>query len=133
MKGLVRLSITTIAAVASFYFVFWLPGSLIFPSGSPLWLPLLASAACSVFTARYVWRRTATVSQNLVSSVVLGALSIGTISFCAGFFGPLVFAPDANQGPLLGIFITGPLGCIAGAVGGAVHWNMRRTRERRGL
>lgn len=131
VKGLVRLSITAIAAVASFYFVFWLPCSLIFPSGAPLWLPFLASATCSAITARYVWRRTATVSQNLVSSVVLGALMIGTISFCAGFFGPLVFAPDANQGPLLGIFITGPLGLVAGALAGAVHWSMRRARERR--
>jgi len=46
---------------------------------------------------------------------------VGGIGFCAGFFGPMVFAPDANQGPLLGIFITGPLGVLLGAIGGFVY------------
>ncbi len=32
----------------------------------------------------------------------------------------MIWAPDANQGPLLGIFITGPLGTVAGAIGGLV-------------
>jgi hypothetical protein len=49
-----------------------------------------------------------------------GAL-VGAVSFAAGFFGPIVFAPEANQGPLLGIFITGPLGLVAGCVFGAVR------------
>jgi hypothetical protein len=48
-------------------------------------------------------------------------LIVGGIGFCAGFFGPMVFAPDANQGPLLGIFITGPLGALLGAIGGLIH------------
>jgi hypothetical protein len=43
---------------------------------------------------------------------------IGFVSFSAGFFGPIVFTPDANQGPHLGIFITGPLGFVAGLVYG---------------
>ncbi|ESY71163.1 hypothetical protein X742_01675 [Mesorhizobium sp. LNHC232B00] len=34
----------------------------------------------------------------------------------AGFVGPIIFTPDANQGPLLGIFITGPLGLVVGLV-----------------
>lgn len=42
------------------------------------------------------------------------ALLLGGIGFAAGFFGPMIFAPGANQGPLLGIFITGPLGFLAG-------------------
>lgn len=41
---------------------------------------------------------------------------IGGFGFAAGFFGPMIFAPGANQGPLVGIFITGPLGAIAGGV-----------------
>jgi len=54
-------------------------------------------------------------------------LIVGGIGFCAGFFGPMVFAPDANQGPLLGIFITGPLGALFGAIGGVVHGVRRRS------
>lgn len=39
----------------------------------------------------------------------------GGIAFALGFFGPIILTPDANQGPLLGIFITGPLGLLIGA------------------
>jgi hypothetical protein len=46
------------------------------------------------------------------------ALLVGGIGFAAGFFGPMIFAPGANQGPLLGIFITGPLGFFAGLAWG---------------
>ena len=48
------------------------------------------------------------------------ALILGGIGFSIGFFGPLVWAPEANQGPLLGIFITGPLGFVIGLVGGVI-------------
>jgi hypothetical protein len=37
-----------------------------------------------------------------------------------GFFGPIALAPQANQGPLLGIFITGPGGALFGLVAGIV-------------
>lgn len=42
---------------------------------------------------------------------------VGGFGFVVGFFGPMIFAPGANQGPLLGIFITGPLGILFGAGG----------------
>jgi len=64
---------------------------------------------------------------RIVGSVFKGALIVGGIGFCAGFFGPIVFAPDANQGPLLGIFITGPLGAVFGAIGGFVHGIRQRS------
>ena len=38
----------------------------------------------------------------------------------ADFFGPIMVDPGANQGPLLGIFIIGPLGVLAGAIPGGV-------------
>jgi hypothetical protein len=43
-------------------------------------------------------------------------LILGGIGFAAGFFGPIIFVPDANQGPLVGILITGPGGFVLGAV-----------------
>jgi len=39
----------------------------------------------------------------------------------------MVLAPDANQGPLLGIFITGPLGAVLGAIGGLVYGIRQRS------
>jgi hypothetical protein len=48
------------------------------------------------------------------------ALALGIVGGAAGFFGPILLNPEANQGPLLGIFITGPGGAIAGAVLGFI-------------
>lgn len=39
---------------------------------------------------------------------------LGGAGFAAGFFGPLIFVPEANQGPLVGILISGPLGAVLG-------------------
>ena len=49
------------------------------------------------------------------------ALQVGLIGFAAGFFGPMLLAPDANQGPMLGIFITGPGGFLLGLIYGVVR------------
>jgi len=43
-------------------------------------------------------------------------LILAAAGFAAGFLGPMIFVPDANQGPLVGIFITGPGGLVLGAV-----------------
>ncbi|MDX8433880.1 hypothetical protein RFN25_10575 [Mesorhizobium abyssinicae] len=45
---------------------------------------------------------------------------LGVIGFLVGFVGPVIFTPEANQGPLLGIFITGPLGFVLGLIVGFV-------------
>lgn len=53
-------------------------------------------------------------------------LFVGIISFLAGFIGPMIFAPGANQGPLLGIIYTGPIGTIVGLVWGFIRAARRR-------
>ena len=55
------------------------------------------------------------------------AILVGSVSFAAGFFGPLILDPGANQGPLLGIFFTGPLGFALGLVWGL--WREIRRRK----
>lgn len=42
----------------------------------------------------------------------------------------MIFAPGANQGPLLGHFITGPLGIGLGAIGGLIHGLARKRPEK---
>ena len=56
-------------------------------------------------------------------------LILGAIGFVAGFFGPILLAPDANQGPLLGIFITGPAGAIFGTLIGVAVAKFRAGRN----
>jgi hypothetical protein len=46
------------------------------------------------------------------------ALAVGAVGFLAGFVGPILLTPDSPQGPLLGIFITGPGGFVLGALVG---------------
>ncbi|HWQ38375.1 MAG TPA: hypothetical protein VNM24_07145 [Burkholderiales bacterium] len=41
---------------------------------------------------------------------------LGLAGFLAGFVGPMLLAPDANLGPAVGIFITGPAGVALGAL-----------------
>lgn len=55
-----------------------------------------------------------------MSFFILSTLLVGAVAFLGGFLGPIVIQPDANQGPLLGILITGPLGLILGAALGFV-------------
>jgi hypothetical protein len=59
--------------------------------------------------------------------VVAWAGSIGGILFAAGFFGPLLLS-SSNLGPLLGIFVTGPLGALLGVWVGALRVAKDATR-----
>ena len=125
MKPLLRIPVTLISAVASFYFVFWVGSAVLLPLHLPPWIPFLGSSLIALAVAWYVWRHTAFHKAGLVSSVVVGALTAGGIGFSVGFFGPLLLTPDSNQGPLLGIFLTGPLGFLIGAIGGGFYWFAR--------
>jgi len=53
-------------------------------------------------------------------SLALWSAALGAVGFACGFLGPIVLAPDANQGPLLGLLVTGPGGVVLGFAGGLV-------------
>lgn len=59
-------------------------------------------------------------SRAIIAYSMLGGVVLGGISFAAGFFGPMVLTPDSNQGPMLGIFFTGPIGFVSGVIFGAI-------------
>ena len=61
------------------------------------------------------------------------ALFVGTLAFLAGFVGPIILAPDANQGPLLGILYTGPIGTVVGFLWGILRANRRRAEKQSGI
>jgi hypothetical protein len=63
--------------------------------------------------------------------ILLPAFVLGGIGFIAGFFGPILLTPEANQGPLLGIFITGPLGFVFGLGWGVFRETQRAAREKK--
>jgi hypothetical protein len=59
---------------------------------------------------------------------LIGGAVVGSISFATGFFGPMILTPQSNQGPMLGIFATGPAGFILGLIGGAIVCVMHRRK-----
>jgi hypothetical protein len=92
--------------------------------GSTFLIPLVAAIAAG----RYVWVRADNMPRHLADFIFYGAVLFGGIGLAAGFFGPIIFAPEANQGPLLGIFITGPAGILVGAGAGLVYGLIKSRR-----
>jgi len=85
----------------------------------------LVVGGCSLVIATYAWWYFLKIkdpqhSKRIKRTGLIGFV-IGAISFAAGFFGPILLTPESNQGPLLGIFITGPLGTAAGLIIGAIY------------
>jgi hypothetical protein len=94
--------------------------------------PLLAMfGACTLlFVALCGWfalRGDRPASRAHMKFALTCGLVVGATAFAIGFLGPLVWAPDANQGPLLGIFVTGPIGF---AIGTAFGWLYRMRAPR---
>lgn len=124
MHGIVRAAGTAFIGICTFYLSFWTVGSAVIGVGAPPVSAISTSLLLAMAAAWVVWTRSEL--PDLFLRMTLGAIVLGGLGFSAGFFGPMAFAPDANQGPLLGIFITGPLGAVIGAVGGATWWSRGR-------
>jgi hypothetical protein len=58
---------------------------------------------------------------GIVRRAMRPALILGGLGFAAGFLGPMILTPEANQGPMLGIFITGPIGFLLGLIYGLIR------------
>jgi hypothetical protein len=119
LRNLFRILILFVVVPATYYFIYWVPFSII-PFGDHRWIANLISLICAIGAGWYVWRKLGSLKENVISDVVLGALILGGTGFSIGFFGPMIFTPNSNQGPMLGIFVTGPAGFIIGAVLGFI-------------
>jgi hypothetical protein len=124
----ILLLLTVVPAV--YFFVYWLPFAFV-PLEEREWVAGLVALLCTVLAGRFLWRHTGDGARQrgLLVSMAVGTLALGGIGFCAGFFGPLLLTPEANQGPLLGLFITGPLGFLLGALGGFLYWLWQHGRS----
>ncbi len=113
MLVMVRVGMTLISAVAAYYFVYWMVDEKV-------------SWVAAGLVGGFIWLYALRPSRNFFVVVLRAALVTGAIGFCAGFFGPILFSPGANQGPLVGLFVTGPLAFVLGATGGAIVWFIKR-------
>lgn len=66
--------------------------------------------------------------ESRMKFVLIYGISVGAVCFLIGFIGPIIITPKSNQGPLLGIFITGPLGFILGIIIGIIFRNVLKNR-----
>jgi hypothetical protein len=123
MSPAVRLALAVLAFFGTFFIVWML--LLVIPLGGHVWIGSLVALAASVHVSRQVWNGTAEGSTSVAVMAGLGAVILGGLGFVGGFFGPMIFAPEANQGPMLGLFITGPAGVVIGAIAGAVYAKRR--------
>ncbi|MCI0331120.1 MAG: hypothetical protein L0196_09305 [candidate division Zixibacteria bacterium] len=128
MNLIFRALIFLFIVPAVYFFVYWVPFSLIQFSPDS-WIPSIVSLICALGVGGYVWKKSGPAAGGLLQYVIFGAFVTGGVGFCAGFFGPLIFTPEANQGPLLGLLITGPLGFLVGGVGGFVYWTVKRKKS----
>lgn len=121
-----RFLLMFVTAVAALYAVALMGGAFLVGSGLPPWPASVLAFIASLLVSRFVWTRSAAPPTGLAAAIVMGAFVVGAIGFAIGFFGPILLTPQANQGPLLGLFITGPAGGVLGAIGGALYWSFRR-------
>ena len=124
-----RVAITAVVGIAAYFFVYWVPGSIFVPV-EQFWIANVIALTAAIAAGRFIWRRTAVADKGLFTLTLTGALIVGGIGFAGGFFGPMIFAPGANQGPLLGLFITGPLGFLLGGIGGLIYGLTGRNRSK---
>lgn len=125
MKLLARLAVSALVALAVHFFSFW----MVFAQLVPTHLLFAAEAAALVAGGAagfWVWSRMDGAGQGVFATAAAWACVAGAIGFCGGFFGPMILTPEANQGPLLGLFITGPLGFLGGGVAGLIYGMVRR-------
>lgn len=124
-----RIAVVALVALATYFVAFWFPLALVPWDAYEVAAPFVA-LLCAAVVGRFVWKALGSSSAaGILPTMALWAAVVGGIGFVGGFFGPILFAPHANQGPLLGLFITGPLGLLVGAVTGFVYAVLQRRRN----
>ena len=120
-----RISFTVLLTFVAYLFAIGFITDLVprETSGQGIRKPI--SLLLAVLIGLLIWRVIRRFKGGVMVAMGGGATIAGFAGFVGGFFGPMLFAPSANQGPLLGIFITGPLGFLLGGVSGAIWWRIR--------
>jgi hypothetical protein len=120
MPVFARIAISVFASLVVYFVCYWFCFAQII-SESASWLATDLALLTAALASWCAWKQSEAPGRGVFTTALRWAVVIGAIGFCGGFFGPMIFAPDANQGPLLGIFVTGPLGFIAGGIAGTFY------------
>lgn len=131
MKIIARLLLVAGVVLGTYALCYWPVIILTSPviEEQPALLDVVPKFLCSVLALVAGWRiwlRLKSADLGWVAFVFIGAVLLGGIGFAVGFYGPTIWSPENNLGPLLGIFLTGPLSAIVGGGVGFVYYRMRR-------
>src|SRR6185369_8453132 len=111
-----------------FYIFFQVFSPLFFPFAFNQPMTLIVSILIALIICFCIWMVLVHFSGRTISKILKIGLITGGISFVLGYVGPILLFPGTNQGPLLGIFITGPLGFIGGLIAGVISWAFKTER-----
>ncbi len=115
---MIRILKPIVSFLMFFVVLFFIGTILTIATELPDWISVALALFGAVLVAWYTWRLVSGEKMGTGISVLCGALMLGGLGFIIGFLGPMILAKDTSQGPLVGIFITGPLGVFLGAIGG---------------
>lgn len=122
---IIAKSFASVLVFAAVYFIsYWLLFAQILPENPPSLATGFAFLTAAGLTGSFWY--SARAGSGIFGTAMTWAGIVGAVGFSVGFFGPMIFSPQANQGPLLGLFITGPLGFVAGGVAGLIYSLSRR-------
>lgn len=101
--------------------LFFISTMLSITTSQPIWLRTAVALAGALIVGWSAWKVVAGEKIGAGLAVISGALMLGGLCFIIGFLGPMMFAKDTSQGPLIGLFIAAPLGVITGGIGGYIY------------
>jgi hypothetical protein len=124
MKTVIRITATFFTVIGSYFFMYWMAFMIIPGAQKIQFLAPVTALIIAILMGIFIWKKTgnAKAPKSMFVYVLVGGILLGTIGFILGFFGPLIFSPSSNQGPLLGIILTGPIGFMAGLLSGGLYW-----------
>ena len=82
MRFAMRLVALLIVVPATYYFIYWVPFSLLKLDGYR-WIASIVSLLVACSTGWFVWLKLGSVDQGFISSVLVGAVLLGGIGFSA--------------------------------------------------
>ena len=129
MKTAMRIILSLFVFVASLLFCSLIISVLLPQFGENRLMTISISLFIAIAITVLVWKKMSFSSDRLEIHMLVWAIVMGAIGFIAGFLGPLLFHWGGNQGPLLGILYTGPLGFIIGLISGAIYWKFNKTHK----
>jgi hypothetical protein len=127
VKNAKRIIVLLITVPASFYFINYIPFSLL-PSLRQTPIPIIVSLLSAIGIGILIWKKLGNVSNSLAIHIIIWGIIFGAIGFILGFMGPIILNWGGKLGPMLGIFITGPIGFLVGLIGGGIYQYIKKKK-----